>query len=143
MTTPNANLNDILAALSATAAAQPDSDLRSADSQAYRSAYLALQRLAAADEVVRAEARARAEEIGVPPATVDNFAAMDRPTLLLQAALWFNACNVQMRHGADQVQGYDAVLAEFFELCREKGVEIPDPLMDSVMALADRPVRAL
>jgi len=81
----------------------------------------------------------RATEMGMNPTAIDGFADMDVETLMLQAALWHSmaiahqnrSLNVELRSG-------EAIIS-LFDLCRERGIEIPDSIVDEISEIGKMP----
>jgi hypothetical protein len=83
--------------------------------------------------------RARAAELKLNPSAIDGFLQMDHETLILQAALWHQ---ISLAHQNERLEiGIRSaeVIQELFDLCRERGIDVPDTICDAVIAIDDTP----
>ena len=85
--------------------------------------------------------RERAAEMGLDPATIEGFAAMDWETLVLQAALWHAGAIRTQKRAAEQDERSGQVVQGMLDLCREHDIVIPDDTVERIITMFD-PVAA-
>lgn len=76
--------------------------------------------------------RAKAAEMGLNPSSVEGFADMDRETLVLQASLFWSMAMVSQKTGLDTELRLGGAICDMLDLCRSKGIDVPDELYDRV-----------
>lgn len=84
--------------------------------------------------------RERAREIGLNETATDGFLEMDRDTLIVQAALWHQIALTHQNRRLNLETRSGEVIVSLLDLCREKGIEVPDAIYDAVDCVGDNAI---